>query len=147
MTNNEKEEEKRTAMLNKEKYLAEGKKIPICVNQGCDNNVVVRDWKYFSFKHHCSDCANRLKKGLPPRPGVSFNKKNYCENKDGRLGFVCPVDPNWAFPNNVLHGDHIDGNHENNVPENIQTLCSICHHVKGLTTGDFVSAKKGRKLS
>ena len=66
MTNNEKEEEKRTAMLNKEKYLAEGKKIPICVNQGCDNNVVVRDWKYFSFKHHCSDCANRLKKGLPP---------------------------------------------------------------------------------
>ena len=31
--------------------------------------------------------------------------------------------------------------------ENLQTLCSICHHLKGMSTGDFVSSKKGRKLS
>ena len=141
------EKQKTTAMLNKENYLAEGKKIPKCVNEGCNNDVIVRDWKYFSFKHYCGDCGRRLSKGLPPREGVKFSKKNYCENKDGRLGFICPVNPNWEFPNNVLHGDHIDGNHENNVPDNIQTLCSICHHKKGLEVGDFVSARKGRKLS
>lgn len=134
-------------MQNKARYLAEGKKIPKCVNTGCGNDVIVRDWKYYSFKHYCADCNERMKKGLPPREGVSFGKKTYCENKDSRLGFVCPVRIDFMFPNNVLHGDHIDGNHENNKPENIQTLCCICHHVKGLSSGDFISAKKGRKLS
>jgi len=141
------DKEKTIAMLNKQRYLEEGNKIPTCANLGCDNDVDVRDWKNYSFRHYCSNCINRLKKGLPPREGVFFSKKQHCENIDGRLGFVCPVDPNWEFPNNVLHGDHIDGNHENNVPENIQTLCSICHHMKGLATGDFVSARKGRRLS
>lgn len=135
-----------TAMKNKQLYLAEGKLIPKCVNAGCDNDVIVRDWKYYSFKHYCSDCTNRLKKGLPPRDGVSFSKKNYCENIDSRLGFKCPVDPSFPFPPSVLHGDHIDGNHENNVPDNIQTLCPICHHIKGHQSGDFNSAKKGRTL-
>jgi len=139
--------QKTQAMLNKERYLAEGNKIPTCVNQGCENDVIVRDWKYYSFKHMCSDCTSRLQKGMPARSGVVFYKKNYCENIDSRLGFSCPVDPNFSFPNSVLHGDHINGDHEDNRPENLQTLCSICHHLKGLTSGDFVSAKKGRKLS
>tara|TARA_B100000029_G_C16984922_1_gene745139 strand:+ start:87 stop:515 length:429 start_codon:yes stop_codon:yes gene_type:complete len=138
---------KTQAMVNKETYLAEGNKIPTCVNKGCSNEVIVRDWKHYSFKHLCSNCTHRLQKGLPSRKGVTSYKKNYCENKDGRLGFVCPVDKNWAFPNSVLHGDHKDGDHENNVLDNMQTLCSICHHLKGLKSGDFVSATKGRKLS
>jgi cytochrome c553 len=138
---------KTQAMINKEKYLASGKKIPICANQGCDNNVIVRDWKYYSFKHQCSDCNKRQQNNEPPRAGVKFNKKKYCENKDSRLGFECPVDKDFTFPYSVLHGDHIDGDHENNKKENIQTLCAICHHMKGLKSGDFVSSKKGRKLS
>jgi hypothetical protein len=134
-------------MKNKEDYLASGKKIPTCVNKGCENNVIVRDWKYYSFKHMCSDCTSRLQKGKDPREGVTFYKKNYCENKDGRFGFTCPVKEDWKFPNSVLHGDHIDGDHENNDPDNLQTVCSICHHIKGMESGDFNSAKKGRTLS
>ena len=134
-------------MLNKEKFLNEGKKIPICANTGCGKNVVVRDWKYYSFKHICSDCKSREQKGLPPREGVTSVKKDHCENKDSRLGFKCPVDPNWEFPYSVLHGDHIDGDHEHNNGDNIQTLCAICHHLKGLYSGDFNSAEKGRDLS
>ena len=139
--------EKTIAMQNKERYLAEGNRIPICVNQGCENNVIVRDWKYYSFKHVCSNCKSREQKGLPMRMGVVSYKKRYCENRDGRLGFKCPVRSDFKFPNNVLHGDHIDGDHENNIANNLQTLCSICHHIKGLKTGDFVSAIKGRDLS
>jgi len=135
------------AMMNKERYLAEGNKIPTCVNQGCENNVVVRDWKYYSFKHVCSNCKSREKAGLPMRDGVTSYKQRFCENKDGRLGFVCPVSNEFQFPNNVLHGDHIDGDHENNNPQNLQTLCSICHHIKGHKSGDFNSAEKGRTLS
>ena len=139
---------KTQAMINKENYLASGKTIPICVNEGCNNNVIVRDWKYYSFKHMCSDCTSRLQKGLPPRdPSVTFYKKNYCENKDARLGFKCPVDEKFEFPNSVLHGDYINGNHEDNRLDNLQTLCCICHHLKGLKSGDFTSSKKGRKLS
>lgn len=140
-------ENKTQAMLNKEAYLASGKKIPICFNTGCTNEVIVRDWKYYSFKHMCGDCTRRIQKGIPPRNGVQFHKKNFCENKDGRFGFVCPVNDQFEFPNSVLHGDHIDGNHENNHPDNLQTVCCICHHMKGMKSGDFVSAKKGRKLS
>jgi len=138
---------KTQAMINKENFLASGNKIPTCINSGCDKSVIVRDWKYYSFKHMCSDCTNRLQKDLPPREGVIFSKKNFCENKDGRLGFVCPVKEDFKFPNSVLHGDHINGDHEDNRPENLQTLCAICHHLKGMKSGDFVSAKKGRKLS
>jgi 5-methylcytosine-specific restriction endonuclease McrA len=139
--------EKTIAMQNKERFLAEGKKIPTCVNQGCGRNVIVRDWKYYSFKHVCSDCKSNEQKGLPMRAGVKSHKKKYCENKDGRLGFECPVRPDFKFPNNVLHGDHIDGDHENNIPENLQTLCSTCHAIKGKQSGDFDSASKGRTLS
>ena len=138
---------KTQAMLNKEQYFAEGKKIPTCANKGCSNDVIVRDWKYYSFKHMCSDCTSRMQKGRPPRPGVTFYKKTYCENKDGRLGFTCPVDVNFNFPYSVLHGDHKNGNHEDNRPKNLQTLCAICHHIKGLKSGDFNSAQKGRTLS
>ena len=138
---------KTIAMQNRVRYLAEGNKIPTCVNQGCENNVVVRDWKYYSFKHVCSNCKSREKKGLKMREGVTSYKKRYCENRDGRLGFVCPVSYEFQFPNNVLHGDHIDGDHENNNPQNLQTLCSICHHIKGHKSGDFNSAQKGRTLS
>lgn len=138
---------KKQSMINKENYLAEGNEIPKCVNPGCNNDVIVRDWKYYSFKHLCSRCTKRMQNGEAPPPGITYYKKNYCENKDGRLGFICPVKKDFEFPFSVLHGDHIDGNHENNTIENLQTLCSICHHLKGKQTGDFISAKKGRKLS
>jgi 5-methylcytosine-specific restriction endonuclease McrA len=132
---------------NKKKFYDSGQTLPICSNDGCNNFVVVRDWKYYSFKHHCSDCLRRIQRGLDPRDGVVFHKKNYCENKDGRLGFICPVDPTFNFPNNVLHDDHVNGDHYDNSPSNLMTLCSICHAIKGLKSGDFVSARKGRKLN
>ena len=141
-----KKEDSRLGIINKKKFFDAGNTLPTCSNDGCENPVVVRDWKYFSFKHHCSDCLRRIQKGLPPREGVTFSKKNYCENKDGILGFTCPVDPKFNFPNNVLHEDHIDGDHYNNSSENLMTLCCICHAIKGLASGDFVSAVKGRKL-
>ena len=138
---------KTQALINKENYLAEGNKIPKCANEGCNNDVVVRDWKYYSFKHQCSNCTKLQQSNLPPPDGITFAKKKYCENKDARLGFKCPIKDNFDFPYSVLHGDHINGDHEDNRIENLQTLCSICHHLKGLKSDDFVSSKKGRKLS
>lgn len=56
-----------------------------------------------------------------PKPLIGYRKykKSRCE----KCGFVpehqCQLDV-----------DHIDGNHKNNDPENLQTLCANCHRLK-----------------
>lgn len=34
--------------------------------------------------------------------------------------------------------DHIDGNRQNNLPENLQTLCANCHRLKTKLNNDWV---------
>ena len=63
----------------KARFFAEGHTLPTCVNDGCNNNVQVREWKYWSFKSECSSCASARKKGIN-RPGITRHKKDYCEN-------------------------------------------------------------------
>ena len=41
-----------------------------------------------------------------------------------------------------LDVDHIDGNHKNNLVENLQTLCANCHRLKSFLKGEF-PFKKG----
>ena len=69
-----------------------------------------------------------------------IHRKTYCENIDGRLGFKCNcniTDPEWQ-----LDVDHIDNNHENNDPSNLQTLCKNCHALK---TRNAVYAKQKQR--
>lgn len=69
------------------------------------------------------------------------HRTEYCENIDGRLGFVCTttiIDPIWQ-----LGVDHIDTNPSNNDISNLQTLCHCCHSIK--TRDDGSSATPGRK--
>jgi hypothetical protein len=66
--------------------------------------------------------------------GYRFHRiftKNYCENIDGRLGFTCTTTfPEGFDPKPMLDVDHIDANHYNNDPHNLQTLCACCHRYK-----------------
>ena len=123
----------------KEKFFAEGHILPTCVNDGCDNYVQVREWKYWSFKSECSSCASARKKGIN-RPGVTKHKKNYCENHDGHLGWTCPVSTFEGFEAS-LDLDHLDGDHHNNTPSNVKTYCKLCHGRKSLINGDCNSNK------
>lgn len=78
----------------------------------------------------------------------------YCENQDGRLGFVCNTElptqemlnaaglPDWR-PYQFLEVDHKNGNHTDNRRENFQTLCKHCHVIKTYTNGD--TKTPGRK--
>ena len=144
------------AMENKRKYLESGNEIPKCANDGCSANVVVRDWKYYSFKTFCGRCTKAIQENWDnPNfeefggvlEGIRFIKKRFCENKDGRLGFTCPVKDEFNFLSGILHSDHRDGNHENNDKSNVQTLCNICHYIKGSESGDYDSSVRGRSLS
>lgn len=62
-----------------------------------------------------------------------LGKKNYCENKDGRLEFKCTAK---IIHMTMLQVDHIDGNPSNNDPSNKQTLCANCHRYKTFIEGD-----------
>ena len=129
----------------KEKFFAEGHTLPTCVNDGCNNNVQVREWKYWSFKSECSTCATARKKGRTVA-GVTRHKKPHCENYDGHLGFGCPVPrQGWGGFLNSLDLDHLDGNHYNNTPENVKTYCKLCHGRKSLENGDCHSNKSSSR--
>ena len=51
----------------------------------------------------------------------------YCENIDGRLGFVCTTS---IVDSAMLEVDHINNVHNDNSKGNHQTLCNCCHSYK-----------------
>ena len=126
-------------------YRELGRELPKCVNTGCSRFVSVRHWNdglIPSLKTECAICATARKNGKTLE-GISFAKKDSCENKDGRLGFICPCDQTryTEYPSDCYHMDHINGNHGDNRPENIMTLCMMCHTMKGKREGDFNGSK------
>ena len=129
-------------------WLELGKIIPLCINTGCTKQVSIRHWAASkvsdipSLKTECSRCSNARLKNRNIE-GVVFHKKHYCENQKNVLGFQCPCDPKLMndFPPDVFHMDHLNGNHEDNSLQNVQTSCSICHTRKGKENNDFNSHK------
>jgi 5-methylcytosine-specific restriction endonuclease McrA len=132
------------------KLIENGNAIPICINEGCENNVAIRHWSAQgdpSLKTECTRCANARKKNKN-LDGIIFHKKDYCENRDGILGFICPMDKDRysEFPSDIYHMDHLDGNHNNNSLDNLKTFCAICHTRKGKERGDFNSFKISSRI-
>lgn len=93
-------------------------------------------WRSYEGKYECKSCqVNRLVDY--PTMNYQKGKKKYCENHDGRLGFQCPLGLKESEKRSFLVGcfvfleqDHINENHNDNDPGNIQTLCSCCHNIK-----------------
>lgn len=128
-----------------DEWCAKGNKLPECINIGCSRPVAIRHWNdgvLPSLKTECAPCSTARKKGKV-LPGIAFVKKHYCENSDARLGFLCPMDPaRYAeFPSDCYEMDHVNGKHADNRPENIMTLCALCHSRKGKLSGDFNGSK------
>jgi hypothetical protein len=119
-----------TRDLQELKFYEEGHLKPECINIGCNNDVKWREPLNWSIKSECSGCTTaRIKEKTIP--GITIWKKTYCENVDGNLGFACPVNVEaWIGGHfkDSLDLDHIDGDHYNNIPENVRTLCKLCHN-------------------
>lgn len=96
-------------------------------NVVCRDCGVTKNWKDFPFdkkknKRHgtrCNQCGWKKVVGFYRSAKDKYRamKKDTCETC-GFRGHSCQLDIN-----------HIDGNHDNNNPENIQTLCSNCHRL------------------
>jgi len=134
-----------------DKWIKEGNIIPKCINSNCNNNVLIRHWSIQgipSLKTECGKCAKYRINGKII-DNIVFHKKHYCENKDSIFGFKCPMDESRysEFPSDIYDMDHIDGNHNNNYPNNLITVCKICHARKGKENNDFDAQKKSSRKS
>jgi hypothetical protein len=134
-----------------EEWIKNGKSIPACINKGCYKQVMVRHWTYQkdpSLKTECGTCSTARIRGKT-LDNIFYHKKKYCENKDNMLGFKCPLDNiecKYEYPDDIYDMDHLDGNHQNNTPCNVITICKICHTTKGKQNGDFNAHKKSSRL-
>jgi len=105
---------------------------PTCINYGCNNKVAYVKKNTDGTKINRAVCGRCHKLRNDPgtlfgRYGVTEFKKNYCENTDCTATIVdrCQLDL-----------DHVDGDKNNNTPENVRTVCKNCHAIKTKTCGD-----------
>jgi len=80
-----------------------------------DGTIGVK-WKTFCDNHRTVNKASR---------DIFMKSRGGCENRDGRLGWVCG-DPTT----DSLTIDHWDGNRYNDNQENLVVLCANCHNKK-----------------
>ena len=104
-------------------------------NKGKCKRTGLTSYRKYKKKYECKDCQ-RIRLG-PKRyrtQGYMINKKDYCENKDGRLVFICDTDiPLWHDRHGnyfFLQVDHANENHEDDNLINHQTFCTLCHQYK-----------------
>jgi hypothetical protein len=120
----------------------------ICCEPGCnelgqhmgkrrrDGSVVRRARCHRHHKQH-----QAAKRGMTAREWEnSFHayrryRRDYCENRDGRLGFTCTSTIVWE---GQLQVDHINGIHTDNRESNLQTLCANCHAYKSYVNQDWL---------
>jgi len=104
------------------------KKRPICSVEGC-NSLVAPTGKRKDgstiYKKVCSEHHKQIH-GIGDWKYKKY-RKDYCENRDGRLGFKCRYKIRYV---GQLQVDHINGNPTDNDPQNLQTLCANCHAFK-----------------
>ena len=115
---------------------------PICINDGCGGKVHTRKINKNGTRDIRTECY-QCHKGNRNRPGVTPHKKEFCENRDKRLGFRCDA---TIINECQLEMDHIDGDRFNNVPENVQTLCRNCHAIKTKMFGDCKNNREKTSL-
>jgi hypothetical protein len=114
---------------------------PLCSHEGCEyHRMSGGNGRYLKL---CS-MHHRMKYG---KDGFAYKKhrKEYCENIDGRLDFVCTT---TIMDICQLDADHINGDPSDNHPDNIQTLCKCCHAIKTKKNKDNLSPGRTKmKLS
>jgi len=84
-------------------------------------------------KYCCTKCGHEHRKIIDTIPRIergecrmSVTLRKYLAEKRGDKCEICNT-KNWNNKPLSLHVDHIDGNSDNNTPENLRLLCPNCH--------------------
>jgi len=129
-------------------------KRPKCATSGCEKEChFIGNYRKDGspiFRQFCGQCHigsivekngfDNVQTFLNTRHPYRKYRKEYCENIDARLGFVCTT--NILF-DVQLQVDHINGNPSDNREKNLQTLCACCHIFKTHMNKDYMTP--GRK--
>ena len=126
---------------------------PICTIPKCKNDCQFMGTYSAAgnprFRKYCTQChieRQANKKGQTTTEWINAmhpyrkHRKEYCENRDGRLGYKCNYKIRFS---GQLQVDHINGKPIDDRPKNLQTLCANCHIFKTFNKGDNKS--HGRK--
>ena len=117
-----------------------------CSIEGCENFLT-------AYQGPGSDTLCRYhQKNLADYGGLATTKKSYSQHRgthcehcgytpltDKRVQDVEDLKVRNRLCRTLLTVDHIDGNHENNDDENLQTLCTVCHAIKTVINGDTMT--------
>lgn len=134
---------------------------PSCETPKCGNDAaMVKDYYdgWANYRRWCNACHNQktaaahglknITQVVAKNAGMTTSaylnqfhpyrryRKDYCENQDGRLGYVCTSTIVW---DGQLDVDHKNGNPSDNEEENLQTLCKCCHAYKTNVKGDYLT--------
>lgn len=129
---------------------------PFCKVEGCTDRVTTatgcrkdgtaylrkKCWQHIQYDLAIKRGFNSITELVNSRSPYRKHRKTYCENIDGRLGFVCTTTILDEAQGAQLDVDHRDGNKKNNNDENLQTLCASCHRYKTWKEKDTRSAKR-----
>jgi 5-methylcytosine-specific restriction endonuclease McrA len=116
-----------------------------CKTPGCNSHLTL--WKGPGEKEYCDPCQRNFAAfgGMAtPSKAYSQLRQTSCSDcgfdpaKLPRVKKYKESDPKKynSLLRAALTVDHIDGNHENNEPDNLVTLCSNCHNIKTIEYGD-----------
>ncbi len=132
---------------------------PLCQTGGCSRPAALNyrkvdgspGWRRWCQKCHTYRTASkygltRIVEITAQRAGLTvseYNNQNhpyrkhrrdFCENRDGRLGYRCRYKIRHSAQ---LQVDHINGNPRDNSVANLQTLCANCHVFKTYANQDY----------
>ena len=100
----------------------------MCICPNCDKEVLTRNNKYCDQK--CNDEYIIKQSDEKYFLGLLISQRTvkaaYLRHHPERCVF-CQIGPQWNGKPLVLQLDHIDGNSDNNMPDNLQLLCPNCH--------------------
>lgn len=92
----------------------------------------------FYYRKFCNnDCQlkfqyqEKVKEILIGKCSYSKTLKKWLINEHGEKCFECDQNSTWKNKPLIMQLDHIDGNSDNNMPENLRLLCPNCHTQTG----------------
>jgi|SRR6187402_713782 len=118
----------------------------ICLN--CNNQTKRKSAIYCSLicssEHTKIKSLERYEKGEIKDPKTI---KRILIQKKGELCTECDQEPVWNEKPLSLQVDHIDGNSDNNLPNNLRLLCPNCHSQQETSKRTSLIKKETRRNS